>query len=319
MKRTLVFAATVAIAVAGCKKKSSEPAATSGAAPGGSAQPSPPPPPPPPAAPPTFTAGLATPESVLYDAANDRYLVSNINGTPFAVDDNGYIAVVAPDGKVVAGTWIDGAAADVTLNAPKGMAIVDGVLWVADITALRKFDLATGKPLGEVAIPGAEFLNDVAATADGGVVVTDTAVDQAFASTGHDAIYKVAKDGTVSTLIKDPALGGPNGVVVDADGSAWVVSFSSGELYKVDPAGAKQPGEKLPKGQLDGVIALPGGDLLVSSWEGSAVYRGKPGGPWTSVVDNVKAPADIGWDSKRGWVLVPLFTENQVRTAAIAK
>src|SRR5688500_13679361 len=47
--------------------------------------PEPPPPPPAPAAPkPTMSvakdAGLATPESVLYDATDDVYLVSNING-----------------------------------------------------------------------------------------------------------------------------------------------------------------------------------------------------------------------------------------------
>jgi hypothetical protein len=33
--------------------------------------------------------GLATPESVLYDAASDVYIVSNINGAPAAADDNG--------------------------------------------------------------------------------------------------------------------------------------------------------------------------------------------------------------------------------------
>ena len=79
-----------------------------------------------------------------------------------------------------------------------------------------------------------------------------------------------------------------------------------------------KPGQKLPKGQLDGIEALPGGDYLVSSWEGSAVYRGKPGGEWKPVAEGVKAPADIGVDSKRGWLLIPLFTENMVHTAAIA-
>ena len=50
--------------------------------------------------------------------------------------------------------------------------------------------------------------------------------------------------------------------------------------------------------------------MLVSSWEGSAIYRGKPGGEWKAVVENVKAPADIGWDDKRGRVLIPLFMDS---------
>src|ERR1039457_4879433 len=46
-----------------------------------------------------ITEGLSTPESVLYDVANDRYLVSNINGSPTDVDGNGYIVEVSPEGK----------------------------------------------------------------------------------------------------------------------------------------------------------------------------------------------------------------------------
>src|SRR5262249_57870813 len=66
--------------------------------------------------------GLATPESILYDAAADLYLVSNINGGPAEVDDNGFISRVTPDGKVAALKWIDGAKPDVKLHAPKGKA-----------------------------------------------------------------------------------------------------------------------------------------------------------------------------------------------------
>lgn len=264
-----------------------------------------------------ITTGLATPESVLHDSAADRYLVANINGSPTDADDNGYIAVIAPDGSVANGKWIDGAAADVKLDAPKGMAISGGVLWVADLTVVRKFDPATGKPLGEVKVDGAVFLNDVAPTADGGVIVSDTSVNPKFEPTGNDAIYRIGKDDKVTTVVKDKALGAPNGVWVGADGTIWVVTFGTGEIFAIDPAGAKQPGQKLPKGQLDGVVALDGGDMLVSSWEGSAIYRGKPGGEWKAVVENVKAPADIGWDSKRGRLLLPLFMDNGVQITTL--
>src|SRR5262245_722687 len=64
--------------------------------------------------------GFQTPESVLYDDANDRYLVSNINGKPADADNNGYITVLGPDGKVVTEKWIEGGKNKVTLNAPKG-------------------------------------------------------------------------------------------------------------------------------------------------------------------------------------------------------
>src|SRR5712691_10119470 len=40
---------------------------------------------------------LQTPESVLYDADQDVYFISNINGDPTAADNNGYISRVNPD------------------------------------------------------------------------------------------------------------------------------------------------------------------------------------------------------------------------------
>jgi hypothetical protein len=51
---------------------------------------------------------MLTPESVLYDAIDDVYLVSNINGSPFDTDDNGFIARVGTDGSLIETRWIDG-------------------------------------------------------------------------------------------------------------------------------------------------------------------------------------------------------------------
>ena len=105
---------------------------------------------------------------------------------------------------------------------------------------------------------------------------------------------------------------GPNGITAGDAGSVWVVTFGSGEIDKVDAKGKQEKGQKLPKGQLDGIVTLDGGDVLVSSWEGSAIYRGQPGKEWKPVVENVKSPADIGWDSKRHRILIPVFMGNTV-------
>src|SRR3972149_4477688 len=43
--------------------------------------------------------GFQTPESVLYDAAEDVYLVSNINGSPTAADGYGFISRIGPEGQ----------------------------------------------------------------------------------------------------------------------------------------------------------------------------------------------------------------------------
>lgn len=263
----------------------------------------------------TLTEGFSTPESVLYDADADVYLVSNINGTPLATDDNGYISKVSPEGKVLEPKWIDGAKDTVKLDAPKGSAISGGILYVADITFVRKFDAKTGEPKGEVKIEAATFLNDVAVAPDGGVYVTDSGLDPEFKSTGTDAVYHVTKDDKVHTLVKDKGLAAPNGITAGDKGATWVVTFGSGEIYSIDAKGKKGTGVKLPKGQNDGIVVLPSGDVLVSSWEGSAIYRGKATGKteeWKAVVENVQSPADIGYDTKRNRILIPVFMGNNV-------
>lgn len=274
-----------------------------------------PPEPPPPAAPTPAAKyeGFQTPECVLYDDANDRYLVSNINGKPTDVDGNGFISTLAPDGTVTALKWIESGKHKVKLDAPKGMAIVKGVLFVADLTVVRMFDLKTGAPKGEVKIAGATFLNDVAAGPDGRVYVSDSGLklgDKGFEPTGTDAVWIIDK-GKAKALAKTPDLGRPNGLLV-TDKGVLVVTFGSGELYRLDDKGAKQDAMKLPKGMLDGIVSIGGDTLLVSSWEGSAVFRGKLGGTFEVVVAEQKSPADIGWDSKRSRVLVPHFMTNLV-------
>lgn len=120
--------------------------------------------------------GFNTPESVLYDAKNDLYLVSNINGSPTATDNNGYISRVAPDGSKVEAKWIEAGKNGVKLDAPKGSVIVNGTLYVADITRLRTFDADSGKPKGDIALPGCTFANDVASGPDGKVYVSDSGI-----------------------------------------------------------------------------------------------------------------------------------------------
>src|SRR6266446_761191 len=114
------------------------------------------PPPPPPAAPGATrmltVAGFSTPESVLHDSAQDIYFVSNINGSPTAKDNNGFISRVRPDGAIENLKFIEGGHGGVTLDAPKGLAIRGDTLWVADIDVVRSFDAKTGAARDSVSL-----------------------------------------------------------------------------------------------------------------------------------------------------------------------
>lgn len=265
------------------------------------------------AAPIVVQGGFRTPESVLYDAAGDVYLVANINGMATVADGNGFISRVRPDGRIVALKWIDGTRPGVALNAPKGMAIRGDTLFVADITAVRLFDRRTGQFRGSVTVPGATFLNDAAAGPDGTVYVTDSGLKPDFSPSGTDAVYKIDRAGALGTVAKGTHLKNPNGVAVLASGRLVIVAFSpDGGIYRLTAAGEKEDVTRLPGGQLDGVEVLSGGAVLVSSWAASAVFRVAADGTAARVVQNVKAPADIGYDRKRNRVLIPLFQDNRV-------
>jgi hypothetical protein len=268
----------------------------------------------PPAPTPIFrvTEGIATPESVLYDEVNDRYLVSNIDGKPDAADNNGYIMELSPDGKILKPKFIAGGVGKVKLDAPKGTGIYAGVLYVADISVVRKFDLKTGAPKGDIPVPGATFLNDIAVAKDGRVFVSDSGLKtgpNGFEPTGTDAVYVIEK-GKLKTVAKGKDLSGPNGLLV-VDKGVLVVPFGSNELYRLDEKGMKQDSTKLPGGALDGIVQV-GDSLLISSWQTATIYRGTLGGAFEPVFTDLKGPADIGYDSKRKRVLVPRFLENAV-------
>jgi sugar lactone lactonase YvrE len=260
--------------------------------------------------------GLSTPESIVHDADADVYLVSNVDGQPLAKDGKAFISRLSPDGKVLELKWIESGQKGVKLDAPKGLAISGDNLFVADLDTVRIFDRKTGAPAGEVKVPGATMLNGICAGEGGRVVVSDTGMkagkDGAFEEAGTDAVYAIAPDKKLSTIVKAKDLGHPNGLLVAKD-KTWVVTFDgSGGIYALDAKGKKEDEKKLPKGQLDGIVAF-GDEVLVSSWDAKAVYRGKPGGDFKVAVEEVAAPADIEIDAKRSRLLVPLFKDNEIR------
>ena len=81
--------------------------------------------------------GLDAPESVVFDPASNALYVSNIGGKIWQKDDNGFIAKVSPDGKMIEHQWLTG------LSSPTGLALEGGKLHVADIDQLVEIDIAS--------------------------------------------------------------------------------------------------------------------------------------------------------------------------------
>ena len=252
-------------------------------------------------------AGLATPESVLWDPESDVYLVSNIVGSPSAEDGEAFIARVSPEGRVIELKWIDSHRDGIELDAPKGMALVGQTLWVADIHNLRRFDRGSGESRGSIPIEGSAFLNDLCPDGEGGVYVSDS---------GTHRVHRVSANGAVTLVVDDERLAQPNGLLLTAEG-LLVLSFGGREVFRITDGGL-QPWARLPAAGLDGVVSIDDGTLIISSWKGRALYHLDTEAHSRILVDGLVAPADIGWDGSRRRLLVPLFKDDAVAVWELA-
>lgn len=252
------------------------------------------------------TGGLEQPESALFDAAGQRVIVSNIVGNPGEADGNGYLSVLSMDGKLVTQHWTDG------MDAPKGMAIAGGKLYVADITHVRVVDLQSGKLASTIDVPNAVFLNDMTADASGKVYVTDMLAD---------TIYRIDGD-RPELFIKDAALASPNGIFADG-GRLIVASWGKGikpDFSTAEPGGllsvdlATKAVSPLAGAEnfanLDGVVAI-GGSIYATAYMTGTLYRYKAGGTPQEVATFKPGSADIGTDGK-STIFVPLMNEGEV-------
>ena len=232
---------------------------------------------------------LTTNESVLpYEG---MFFVSNIAGKPTDKDGVGFISKVNMDGQVTELKWAKG------LDAPKGMGILNGKMYVTNITELVEINLADGKIVKRYPVAGSEFLNDVA-IGDGKVYFSDM-------NTGK---LHVLENGKVSTLAENhEALNG--------------LAFSNGKLYGLDGKGLHQfsldgKEQVTINGEVtggDGLIVIDESTFIASRWNGE-IWMIKDGLA-TKMLDSKDQEiqtADIAYLPEQKMLLVPRFFSNKV-------
>src|SRR3954463_2651636 len=260
------------------------------------------------------TPNLQGPESARYDKDLDVWFVSNVNGLPSAKDNNGYISRLRPDGSPYSLKFIEGGKKGVTLNAPKGLAINGDTLWVADIDVARAFNKRTGALIANVPAK-ARFLNGAAVGPDGAIYMTDTGVifgaNGQATHPGPDQVFQITRHGA-KAVFTSPKLEGPNGITWDTRNKRFViVSFLGKGIYGWKPDDKDIQSLGTGPGQQDGVVFLPDGRLLVTSWADSSLFV-LENGKATTVATKVASPADIDVDPKDNRVAVPQLMVGKV-------
>ena len=235
---------------------------------------------------------LFTNESVLYDQSTGTIYVANIEGQdPVGKDGKGSIGIISKDGKIVNAAWVSG------LNAPKGMGITNGKLYVTDIDELVEIDIASAKVNKKYKVDSAVFLNDLA--------IQNNKVYFSDSRTGKVHLFDA---GSVSTFSNGNE--GINGLEVAADGTLYGLDGSGLKKWNADGSSSIL-NSNVTGG--DGLVILKDGNFVASRWQGEVWFVSDT--TQTLMLDTKAAEsntADIGFIPAENIVLVPTFFKNKV-------
>ncbi len=236
--------------------------------------------------------GLKTPESALYDPITKTIYVANIDGQASEKDGNGFISTLSLDGKIKNLKWVTG------LNAPKGQAIHNGNLYVADIDELVVISIKNAKITQRYKAEKAIFLNDVTASEDGKVFVSDTR---------DNKVYVLENDKLI-VWSDDQQLKSPNGLWAEK-GKLYI---GTGQILQADPKTKELKPIVNDCGGIDGLEKLSDGNFIYSNWKGLIfITKGTQSIKLLDTVDKLNT-ADIDFVPESKLVLVPTFMGNSL-------
>lgn len=238
---------------------------------------------------------MQVPESVCYDPQNEVLYVSNIKGKPTEKDGEGFISKLSTEGEVLNLEWVTG------LDAPKGMGVYEGKLYVTNIDEIVEIDIEQGAISNRYPLEGAKFANDIAINGEGVVYASGM-------STGR--VYSL-KDGNAQVWLESDKLKSPNGLfttenelMIGIDGAVLKAAYGSDQLT-----------EHIPNtGGIDGLEAVDDAYFIKSDWAGHIhlIHPEKEKMLLLNTADDNIQAADIEYVPELKMLFVPTFNDNRV-------
>ena len=247
---------------------------------------------------------LNNPESVVFDAPRDRYIVSNWgDGTIVVINNDStqyYFTTEFLNQFQIAGLYIYGD----TLLCAAGNGTDAGLLGL---------NIVTGELLFHLPIPGIGLPNDIVVDKEGNIYVTDY---------WGDKLYKISNH-IPSEMIGSGVLGDPNGMLYDEPNNRLLILSVSG-------SGAPVLAVSLIDSSVstiistgfngtDGITQDAIGNYYISEWTNDRVYKYDQefSAPPEVFSDGNDDPADIYYDKFHNFIVVPNFSSNTVRFVPI--
>ena len=254
------------------------------------------------------TPVLDAPENAYWHSPSQTWFVSSLGGGLSLEEDSyGWVSRFDAAGNVLAKRWVVG------MHAPTGMASHGDYLYVADRGCVHQINIADAKIERTISLPDSEFVNDVAATQNGRIFVSDTATNR---------IYEVEGDRAVVWL-ESEALQNPNGLWIDNDAlvvASWgpmtdVATFATkhpGTIMRIELDSKKivPVGEGKPIANFDGVVTVAG-KYFATDWTGGRLLSISTNGEVSVVLSGFNQLADLGFDPDNMRLGLPVMKDNR--------
>jgi sugar lactone lactonase YvrE len=269
-------------------------------------------------------------ESCSYDAGRGVIVVPNRGVGQNVQTNNGWISLINHDGSVHTARWIgvqnpgdqrSTLTPPLVLNEPLGSDIANGLLYVADrdggtgpadpaVSVIRRFDMKTGAPAGEVRVDKSTGFNDIEVADDGTIYATQTGAGGQNPDATTWQVWKITRDGAASIFVQGAPLRQPNGVAFDPQGNIVVVNIGNNEVLTFGPDGKLLRTENAVQAGNDGLVIMRDGTKYVSSVQLGGVSRIRPGKPAELIAQNIPNPASMCYDSGANQLVIPMNANN---------
>jgi len=272
---------------------------------------------------------LYSAESCSYDAGRGLIVVPNRGVAQTVQTNNAWVSLLNHDGSVHTARWIgvqnaaerSNLAPPLVLNEPYGSDIANGILYLADrdggtttsepsVAVIRRFNLQTGAPAGEIRVDRSAWFNDIEVADDGTIYATQTGdrTDKPDPATWQ--VWKISPDGKASIFVQGAPLRQPNGVAFDAQGNIVVVNVANDEVLTFSPAGQLARTEHAAQAGNDGLVIMPDGTKYISSVLNGGVSRIRPGKPAELIARNIPNAASMCYDAGANQLVIPMNANN---------
>ena len=269
-------------------------------------------------------------ESCSYDADRGVIVVPNRGVAQNVQTNNAWVSFINHDGSVHTARWIgvqnpgdqrSALTPPLILNEPYGSDIAGGLLYVADrdggttpadtsVAVIRKFNLKTGLPGGEIRVPQSTWFNDIEVADDGTIYATVTGTGGQTPDPASWQVWKIAPDGTAAIFKQGAPLRQPNGVAFDPQGNIVVVNIGNSDVLTFSPAGQLVTTETAAQAGNDGLVIMPDGTKYVSSVVNGGVSRIRPKQAAELIARNIPSAASMCYDAGANQLVIPMNPNN---------